>query len=114
MNYFSNLIDSTYRIMTLDNIGEYNGSLYVLISLFMNNTYFENNNIIHKREKINMLMSHDMKFKTKMDFSIKEVNCKSCGSSFDALKEKRRPHCHNEYHLEEDDWIVNRINIYNW
>ena len=114
MNLFSNLIDSTYRIITLDNIREYNGNLFVLVSLFMNNTYFENNKIKHKRERISMLISHDMKFKTKMDFSIKEVNCKNCGSSFDALKDKKCPHCHNEYHLEEDDWIVNRINIYNW
>ena len=114
MNLFSNLIDSTYRIITLDSVREYNGSLFILVSLFMNNTYYENNKIKHKRERISMLISHNMNFKTKMDFSIKEVNCKKCGSSFNALKDKICPHCRNEYHLEEDDWIVNRINIYPW
>ena len=114
VNMFSNLIDSTYQMLTLDSVKEYNDNLFVLISLYMNNTYIYGNKIKHKKERIALLISHDMKFKTKINFSIKEVNCKKCGSSFDALKNISCPHCHNEYHLEEDDWIVNRINKYKW
>lgn len=107
---FSNLIDSTYRLLTLDNVFENNGNLCIWVSLYMNNYYYDNK-VFEKRERISMLLCHNTNFKTNLNFSIREVNCKKCGSSFDAMNQKICPYCRNEYHLEEDDWIVNDIKV---
>ncbi|MBO4609236.1 MAG: hypothetical protein J5696_05120 [Lachnospiraceae bacterium] len=40
------------------------------------------------------------------NFSITNIQCSSCGGSFDAFKSKTCPYCGAEYDQEKNDWVI--------
>ena len=38
--------------------------------------------------------------------SIHKIECKNCGSSFDAAREKHCPFCKSEYDISDYDWVI--------
>lgn len=70
------------------------------------NTYCKGNRIKKKHEKFRMILSRNILNATDYNFSVKKVQCKNCGASFDATKIHNCPYCSTAYHLGEDDWVV--------
>ena len=44
-----------------------------------------------------------------MNFTMTRINCPTCGTSFNAMKNKNCPSCGNEYELITDDWVLVEI-----
>ncbi|MGN0438408.1 MAG: hypothetical protein ACI4F4_07780, partial [Lachnospiraceae bacterium] len=44
-------------------------------------------------------------------FSITSVVCPNCGGSFDAVRQNRCPYCDNEYHMEDEGWVIDEIHL---
>ena len=40
------------------------------------------------------------------NFSITNIQCSSCGGSFDAFKSNKCPYCGSEYDQEKNDWVI--------
>lgn len=84
------------------------GRIVVGLSIFLQSTVDTDQGVEERLEKFLVRMEHVASFKIDPSFSIQRVNCKSCGASFNALKEKRCPYCDSLY-LPEEDWIVTKI-----
>ena len=41
-----------------------------------------------------------------LNFSMTRIQCPTCGSSFDATKNKNCPYCENPYEITTDDWAL--------
>lgn len=44
-------------------------------------------------------------------FSITSVECKNCGGSFDAVRQRICPYCNTEYHMENEGWVINDMSL---
>ena len=42
-------------------------------------------------------------------FSIKKIECKTCGGSFDGSHQRKCPFCQNVYDMKEENWVITRI-----
>ena len=62
------------------------------------------------KEKFRVVVCKNIHAIANAGFSIKNVNCRSCGGSFDATREHNCPYCGNPYHLGNDDWVVIEFN----
>ncbi len=82
--------------------------LYVSLHIFLLTTVDADHGIEERLEQLHVMMEHNTSFRVDPEFSIQRVGCTSCGSSFNALKEKRCPYC-EVAHYPEEDWIVTEI-----
>ncbi len=83
---------------------------YLDISVYTTNTYFVNNRVKVKNEIFRMTLCKNISVAPDYGFSIRKVQCKGCGGSFDALREHNCPYCNKPYHLGDDDWVVLAFN----
>ena len=44
-----------------------------------------------------------------MNFTVTRISCPTCGTSFNAMKNKFCPGCGNEYELLSDDWVLTEL-----
>ena len=44
-----------------------------------------------------------------MSFSMTKIQCPTCGSSFNAIQNKKCPFCGHEYDIESQDWVLKEI-----
>ena len=70
--------------------------------------YYGDNMVVFKKEIFNMILAKKVK-EEDFGFTIHAVNCKKCAGSFDAIHVHTCPYCGAEYHLIEDNWVVNQI-----
>ena len=69
--------------------------------------YIYKNNSVHKRrDELHIKVCRNIHTLQNPNFSLKRVECKSCGASFDATHEHNCPYCQSPYHLGDDDWVV--------
>ena len=106
-NQCRNIIDARYRgFIDAHNCYEKNGFLYVDMSISMNNVYLNGSSVKRKNETFRMLLRKSATAEIDYGFSIHSINCRSCGGSFDAPKEKHCPFCGSDYSIDSYDWVV--------
>ena len=72
----------------------------------------ENNGRIKKKNRVfHVKLSRSLSGVTGLDFSIKKLQCDSCGASFDAYKNKNCPFCGKEYHMIDSDWVITDLQL---
>ena len=76
------------------------------VTVYTTNIHCKGNQIKKKNEQFRMVLCKNIMNATDYNFSIKKVQCKSCGGSFDATRIQHCPYCNNNYHLGDDDWVV--------
>lgn len=107
---FRNIININYRGgMNLISIGQKGTMLEVRLRLYLTNIYDINGKIRERDEVINLTLHHNAEFRVVPNFSIKKVECSSCGGSFDATRYQKCPYCDTPYDVCRDDWIVKYI-----
>ncbi len=106
-NQCRDIIDMTYfGFINAKNYYIENDYAYVDIDVRMYNIYCKGHRVKRKAEDYNMLIYKSVHAETDYGFSIHKIECKNCGSSFDAAREKFCPFCKSGYNLPDYDWVV--------
>lgn len=82
------------------------GYCTINMNLGMKNIHEKGQRIFQKNDLFNLTLVKNVMKMEEMGFSIKKVQCKSCGGSFDATKERTCPFCGAPYDMKEDGWVV--------
>lgn len=104
---FNNIIDSQFDGAISFNSGRVEGNYcYLDLNVYMTDVYCQGNRLVRKSDSFQIGLCRNISKPVDFGFTIKRVNCKSCGASFDAAKEKLCPYCKSQYALREDDWVI--------
>ncbi|MDE6687348.1 MAG: hypothetical protein K2K17_08530, partial [Lachnospiraceae bacterium] len=107
---FDDVIDVFYiGAMGLKNFRIKGDFCFVTVTVFLDNLYDNGEKIYQRRNKYRIQVKRNLSRPINMHFSIQRLQCKNCGASFDATKEKHCPSCGSAYHLEYEDWVVTQI-----
>lgn len=107
---YSDLVDMGYQgAVALKEIETTEDVVKLNMSVLLRNTYFVNNKIKVKREKIMLQVAKKISTPNDAGFSIKKVECKNCGGSFDGSHQRICPFCHNAYDMKEESWVITKI-----
>ena len=105
-----NVVDIVYSgALGLKDFSIKDSYLYVKVDAFLDVWEEVNGKVIMKRQEFIIDLCRDITKPIEFNFSIKKIQCKHCGGSFDATKEKTCPYCHNEYSIKDEDWVVLNI-----
>ena len=111
---YENIIDIKYLGgIGVDSVNEIeeNGIEKIEINLrvFLENARYDGSKVFFTKDVANMTMIHNKNNDINKEFTISAVKCKSCGGSFNALREKNCSYCNTPYDAEIDDWAVTKI-----
>lgn len=109
-NMFENIVDVLYTgVLGLKTFTVNGDFCEVSVNVFLDNLYDNGNRIFQRRDKYRVWVRKNINHPINMNFSIRHLQCKNCGVSFDATKEKHCPNCGTEYDLSTEDWVVTKI-----
>ncbi|MDE6213578.1 MAG: hypothetical protein K2M70_08925 [Lachnospiraceae bacterium] len=109
-NMFENIVDVLYTgVLGLKTFTVNGDFCEVSVNVFLDNLYDDGKRIFQRRNKYRVWVRKNIKRPTNLNFSIRHLQCKGCGMSFDATKEKHCPGCGTEYDLTTEDWVVTKI-----
>lgn len=107
---FDDVIDVFYAgAMGLSKFRVEGDFCFVTVAVILDNLYDNGEKIYQRRNKYIIQVKRNLSRPINMHFSIQRLQCKNCGASFDATKEKHCPSCGSAYHLEYEDWVVTQI-----
>ena len=113
---YENIVDVKYLGgIGVDSVNEIeeNGieKIEVNLRVFLENARYDGNKIYFTKDIAYMTMVHNRNNEIKKEFTISAVKCKSCGGSFNALREKNCIYCNTPYDAEIDDWVVTNLEL---
>jgi len=107
---FSDIVDTTYAGAVALKQFQINGEYAdIIVEAYVENLYDVGGHIKRKIDKFRLFLRKNISKPIDYNFSIKKIQCKNCAGSFDATKEKTCPNCGTEYEIEDDDWIVTKV-----
>ena len=107
---YRDLVDMSYHgTIALKGIETDDDTVKMNLGVFLRDTYYTNNHIKIKDEEIRLQVARKRSARTDAGFSIKKVECRACGGSFDASHQRICPYCHNAYDMKEHNWVITRI-----
>lgn len=106
-NPFKDIVDIEFTGIIRLNSFNINGSYcYVDMNFHTVDFVAKNGSVCKKNDVFHIKVCRNIHTLQNPNFSLKRVECKSCGASFDATRERNCPYCSNPYHLGDDDWVV--------
>lgn len=103
---FSNIVEAVYQgSMGLNKGWVQDGYCYLDLDVYMSDIY-DGERVYRKNDIFRIVVCKNVRKQANLGFSIKKVQCASCGGSFDATRKRICPYCGNVYHMGEDDWVV--------
>lgn len=109
-NMFTDIAESSYAgacaLKSFKIQGDY---CYVTVEVYMEDLYDNGTRIYQRDEKFRVTLCKNIRKPINLHFSIKAMQCSSCGSSFDATKQKCCPSCGTQHTLADEDWVVTEI-----
>ncbi|MCH5270228.1 MAG: hypothetical protein J1E83_05710 [Lachnospiraceae bacterium] len=106
-NPYKDIIDIEYQgIIGLNSVKNDENFVYADINIYTKTTYCSKDKIRRKEDVFRMKIQRAIGVYDDCNASIHNVNCRSCGASFDAVREKNCPYCGNAYDLKQYDWVV--------
>lgn len=107
---FSNIVDAQFSgAIGLDRFLVEGAYCYLDLKVYMQDVYCKGNKLVQEEDVFKVGLCKKISNPVDYGFSIKKVQCKSCGASFDATKQNECPYCHSHYNLKEDDWVITYI-----
>lgn len=101
------IIDMNYgAALGIVKFSEKDGYVTVVTKAFFDVLYAQDNKVYFKHKNFTATFKKRTDIPINMNFSMTRISCPTCGSSFDATKNKFCPYCGNEYELISDDWIL--------
>ena len=109
-NMFTDIIDSSYAgACALKQFKVQGDYCYVTVDAYMEDLYDNGRRIYERNEKFRITLCKNIRKRINLHFSIQAIQCKSCGSSFNATKQKCCPSCGTEFSLADEDWVVTKM-----
>ena len=109
-NMFLDIVESSYAgACALKKFMVQGDYCYVTVDAYMEDIYDDGKHIRKRDEKFRITLCKNIRKPVNLHFSIRAMQCKSCGSSFDATKQKCCPNCGTTFALADEDWIVTNI-----
>lgn len=109
-NLFSDILDSSYAgavaLKRFQVRGEY---CYITVDVYMEDIYDKGSRIALKRDTVRMYLQKNIRKPIDYNFSIERIQCKNCGSSFNAALRRTCPNCGSRYEIGDDDWTVLKV-----
>ena len=104
---FDDVTDITFRGMaTCKQVKARDNMVYVTADLYVETEHDCGTKIKAKRETYRVTAGRRLDVPFTTNFSITEIECKSCGGSFNAYKTNKCPYCGTEYRPEYEDWAL--------
>lgn len=106
-NRCKDIIDMSYfGFVNARNYYIENDNAYVDMDVRMYTYNCKGHRVSKKSEVFQLLIYKSIHAETDYGFSIHKIECRNCGSSFDAAREKHCPFCQSEYNLSDYDWVI--------
>lgn len=107
---FSDIVESSYTgAVALKQFQVRGEDCHVTVDVYMEDIYDNGGRIYSKNDTFRVYLRKNIRRPVDFHFSIKKIHCKGCGSSFDATKQKTCPSCGRRYEIEDDDWVIVKI-----
>ena len=107
-----NIIESSYTgAVALKKFKVAGDECQVAVNVYMDDIYEESGRIRTRRDTFRISLHKNISNPINMHLSIKKIQCKTCGSSFDATKQKCCPSCGSSYDLAMEDWVVTDVKL---
>ncbi len=107
---FSDIVDSSYAgALALKKFQVRDGNCYVTVDAYMQDYCEKKGRISVKDDVFRVSLKKNISVPINYYFSITRIQCKNCGSSFDATKQTACPNCGSIYEIGDDDWVVTNI-----
>ena len=104
---FDDVVDITFRGMaTCKRVRVKENMVYVTADLYVETAHDRGNKIRVKKETYRVTAGRRLDVPFTTNFSITEVECDSCGGSFNVYKTNKCPFCGTEYDPEYADWAL--------
>jgi len=110
--YFQDIIEMTYmQAMTVKNIHMEGSHLCLTLRTWWIN-YSEKNGRVNRRgDCIDVTLRRNTAYMEPPGFSITSVHCRNCGGSFDSVRQRKCPYCGTTYHMENEGFIIERLEL---
>ncbi len=106
-NLFEDVVDITFRGMaTCKRVRVKENMVYVTADLYVETARDCGNKIRVKKETYRITAGKRLDVPFAANFSVTEVECASCGGSFNVYKTNKCPYCGTEYEPEYADWAL--------
>ena len=103
------ILDATLHNFGVNHYSFKGNECTVNLTLYMDCLVYKRGKVKYKGKKANLTLRKTITVPTDLGFSVKAVNCPSCGASFDAEQVKKCPFCGNDYDLSKYDWVLTAI-----
>ena len=110
--YFRDIIEMTYmQAMTVQDIHMEGSHLCMTLRTWWIN-YSEKDGSINRRgDCIDVTLRRNVAYMEPPGFSITSVYCRNCGASFDSVRQRNCPYCGTVYHMENEGFIIERLEL---
>ena len=112
LSYMDDLVDIRYRgasrfekAVVIDDL------VHVIMTVYLDNIYYRNGEFQKVRQNMAVELVRHKDVQTDPGITAHNINCHSCGASFDAVRSKKCPYCGATYELTGRDWSVILLNI---
>ena len=107
-----NIIDLNYGgALGLIDFKEENGIVTVDTVAYFDVLYASGEKVQYKHQVFGATFQRRTDIPVNLNFSMTRISCPTCGTSFNAMKNKFCPSCGNEYELISDDWVLTEIKL---
>lgn len=105
-----NIIEASYAGATaLKRFYVKEGYCYVIVDVYMEDIYDNGRRIYNKDDIFRVHLRRKLGKMENFHFSISHIQCKNCGSSFNAMKQRNCPACGTEYEIDDEEWVILQI-----
>lgn len=107
---FSDIVDASYTgAVALKRFQVQADFCYVTVDVYTENIYDSGKRIYDKKDIFRVDLCRNLHGSVNLNFSVKRIQCKSCGDSFDATKQRNCPNCGTRYEIGDEDWVVLQV-----
>lgn len=106
-NPYTDIVDVEYQgAVGLNKIYSDEQYIYVDVNVYARTSCIKNFKLKQKNETFRMKLCRAIGVHDDCNASISNIECRSCGASFNAVRERNCPYCRSPYNLRNYDWVV--------
>lgn len=104
------IIDVNYGgVLSVISVEERENMVRVWVNGFFDNVYSNDSKTYFKHEVLRAALVRRTDIPLDYNFSMTRLQCPTCGTNYDATKNKLCPACNHEYDIVSKDWILTKL-----